>query len=210
MMKNNFWRFTVVTVVQFFLILFFLSSCVDLTTEIELNVDGSGSIRLVYAASRAMINLGTIDEENRFYALPVSEDDFLATVDQVEGLELSSFRLDEEVDTLQIEATLDFESIDVLSELFSSSGPGAIELVQNGGTVYKHTIYGGSGEEIDPDSRELIETFFSEDSVELSLDAPRAIQSVNIGDFSGSEARVELAMTDILFSQEPVIWEVRW
>ena len=192
-------------------ILLLLSACVDLTTDIELNSDGSGSIALSYTASRAMINLGTIDEQNRFYAIPVSEDDFLAAANQVEGLSLESFRLSEEVDMLTIEATLDFESVEALSGLFGSSGPGAIEITDDGNiTIYRHTIYGGAEGEIDPESRDLIETFFSEDEILFSLEAPAAIQSVSTGTFSGRVARSELMMTDILFSQEPVIWEVRW
>ena len=193
------------------LVLLLFSSCVDLTTDIDLNSDGSGRIRLSYVAKRALVNLGTIDEENRFYALPVSQDDFINTAERVEGLSLQSFSLDEEVDILRIDATLDFENVDALSELFSSSGPGAVEIVEVGGdTVYRQVIYGGSGEEVDADSRELIETFFSEDAVILNLEAPFEIKSSNLGNFSGREATVELAMTDILFSREAVLWEVRW
>ncbi len=191
--------------------LFFFASCVDIVSEIELRTDGSGTIRLSYTAARAVVNLGTIDEKNRFYAVPISEDDFLAAAEKVEGLSLRSFKLDEEVDTLHIEATLDFESVGALSELFSSSGPGAVEVVEEAGTTtYRHVIYGGSGAEVDGDSRELIETFFSEDVVRFSLSAPKEIVSVNIGNFAGKEASVELTMTDILFSREQVIWEVRW
>lgn len=187
------------------------SSCIDLTTEIDLNGDGSGSIRLSYSAARAVVNLGTLDEDNRFYALPVSEEDFLSAAERVEGLSLRSFKLDEEVDMLHIEATLDFAAVEALSGLFSSSGPGAVEIVENGdATVYSHVIYGGAGEEVDVESRRLIETFFSGDSVTFSLNAPSAVESVNMGDFAGREANMELAMTDILFSPEPVIWEVRW
>jgi hypothetical protein len=187
------------------------SSCVDLSTEIELNTDGSGTIRLSYTAPRAVVNLGTIDEGNRFYALPISEEDFLTTTGKVDGLSLESFTLDEEVDTLHIVATLDFETIEALSALFSSTGPGAIEIIEEGeNRIFRHIIYGGSGDEVDADSRELIETFFSEDSVTLSLKVPGEIRSVNIGTSNGREANAELPMTEILFSRQQVIWEVRW
>ena len=131
-MKNNH-RLTVIVIAVICIpILSIFDSCVDLSTEIELNGDGSGRIRLFYTAARAVVNLGTIDEDDRFYALPVSEDDFLTTTGKVEGLSLASFKLEEDVDIIQIEATLDFESIDALSALFSSTGPGAVEIVEDG------------------------------------------------------------------------------
>jgi hypothetical protein len=210
MMKTRFRAVTFATVSILVLLLLF-GGCVDLTTRIEINRDGSGRVELGYSVARAVANLGTVEEDNRFYTIPVSEDDFEAAAERVEGLSLVSFRSDEDLDTLSIEATLDFDSVTALSALFNSSGPGSVEMVESDGTVlFRYVIYGGAGEEIDPESRELIETFFSDNSIELSLEAPGQIEAVNIGDFSGDEARATLAMTDILFSQDQIVWEVSW
>ena len=188
-----------------------LTSCIDFAANIEVSEDGSGTVRLAYTALTAMVNMGTIDEEDKFYTVPISREDFENTIAAMEGLTLRSFNLDEEVDTLQIEATLDYDSPESLSELFSSSGPGAVEIVSDGEeTVYRHIIYGGSGEEIDEESRELIETFFSDYSVEFSITAPVDIRSTNLGEFSGREATVDLEMTEVLFSPQQIVWEVRW
>ncbi|MBN1686168.1 MAG: hypothetical protein JW852_05910 [Spirochaetales bacterium] len=188
-----------------------LASCIDIVADVEINNDGSGSIRLAYTAARALVNMGTIDEEDRFYAVPISEQDFLNSAEKIDGLSLRTFDLKEDVDNLQIEAVLDFDSVEALSALFSSSGPGAVDITTEGGvTVYRQVIYGGSGEEIDDESRDFIETFFSEYSVVFSVDAPAEIKAVNLGEFSRRAANLRLAITDILLSPQPVVWEVRW
>lgn len=188
-----------------------LSSCIDIAAGITLNTDGSGRLRLAYTASRAFVNLGTIDEEERFYAVPVSEEDFRSTADKIDGLSLQSFSLDEKVDTTYIEATLDFDSVEALSGLFGSSGPGAIELTQEGNdVVYRQVIYGGSAEEIDGESRDFIQTFFAGNVVEFSFEAPAGIKGTSIGTFSGRVANMELLLPEVLLSSQPLVWEVRW
>lgn len=187
------------------------SSCVDIVTEIEVNDDGSGTVVFTYTALRALINMGTVDDENRFYAVPISQEDFRATAERIDGITLRSFALEDDVDTVVVEAALDFDSPESLSDLFSSSGPGSVEIsVDDDTTVYRQLIYGGAEEEIDQDSREFIETFFSDYLVTFTLEAPRAISAVNLGDFAGRVARFEMPMTEVLLSESQLAWEVRW
>ena len=193
------------------LILVSLVSCVDIKTDVEVNADGSGTITLTYTALRALVNMGTVDEENRFYAIPISEEDFENTADGIDGLGLRSFDLAETVDTVTVEANLDFESAEALSSFFSSAGPGAVEITDNGDTTtYRQLIYGGSVEEINADSREFIETFFSDYTAIFTLEAPEEISAVNMGEFSGRVAELEMGMTEILLSSEQLAWEVEW
>jgi hypothetical protein len=155
--------------------------------------------------------MGTVDEENRFYAIPISEEDFAATAAAIEGLTLRTFDLEEDVDTITVEAVLDFDSTGALSNLLSSSSPGSVEIERAGETtIYRQNIFGGATEEINAESRDFIETFFSGYTVEFSLEAPTAITAVNLGDYSGRVATVELPMTEVLLSPEEVTWEVQW
>ena len=209
-MNNAFLRiFKILLICSFFLAT--LVSCIDLSSDISIGADGSGTIQLSYTASMTTVNLGTIDEKDRFYAVPVSRKDFQTTVDRIDGLTLRSFDLTEDADTVHVEATLGFDSVDALSQLFSSSGPGAVEISANGSsTSYRQIIYGGSGEDINEESRQFIETFFIDDSVEFTLEAPRDIIETNIGEFDGRKATAKLKLTEILLSTQPVIWEVQW
>ncbi len=191
--------------------LFLLASCIDLRSDIEVNEDGSGTIQLTYTAVSALVHLGTIDEDDRFYAIPISEDDFRSTAGEIEGITLRSFAIEDEVDTVTVTATLDFDSPAALSRLFGSSGPGTVEITSEGAsTLYRQLIYGGAAEEIDAESRDFIESFFADYSVEFSLEAPQQISAVNSGDFTGRVATIELPMTEVLLSPSPIEWEVRW
>ena len=173
--------------------------------------DGSGTITLRYKVAKALLNLGPTDEENRFYAFPVSEQDFRDTVDAVDGLSLSSFNSGEEVDVVLVEAELAFASIDSLSEFFSSSGPGAIELIKTGSsTTYRHTLFAGTGAPTDEESARLIRAYFDGYKVTFSLRAPSNIVSVSAGVFDGRNASVEFAIPEVATSEDPIVWEVSW
>lgn len=188
-----------------------LASCVDVVSSFRINDDGSGSLSLRYSVSKALLNLGTIDEENRFYALPVSESDFLETTESVDGVELSSFKVDEEVDLYNVEAGITFDGIDSLSSFFGASGPGTVSLTSVGGdSVFTYTVYPGAGAEVDPESAAFIDAFFSDYAAAFSLRAPADVKSVSDGSFSGRDAEVEYPTADVLKSVDPVIWEVRW
>ena len=179
--------------------------------RIELKQDHSGTVVLNYSVMRAIINLGTIDEDKPFYTIPVSRGDFERTVARVEGLDLKTFRVAEDSAELHVDAELTFESTDALSQLFSGSGPGAVEITTvDGRTVYRHIVFSGNGSEIDADSKKMIETFFKDYEAIFTLAAPEPIESVSHGAFDGRNASVSFDISKVTLEANPVIWEVTW
>jgi hypothetical protein len=188
-----------------------LSSCVDVVSELRLGDDGSGTLTLRYTVAKALLNLGTTDEENRFYAFPISEEDFRDTVDAIDGLSLSSFDTAEEVDVVRVESELSFTSIDALSDFFGSSGPGAVELITDGDvTTFRHTLFEGTGAPPDVESARLIEAFFDGYEAAFSLRVPSEIVSVSAGAFDGKTASVDFAIPEVVTSEDAIVWEVSW
>ena len=188
-----------------------VSSCIDIKTEIVINQNGGGTVTLEYAVSKMVLNMGTIDDDQRFYAVPISEDDFRKTANGIEGLTLDSFKMKEEVEVIHINAELKFESIESLSKLFSTSGPGEVTLSQSDGkTSYTHTLFQGATEKVDEDSRKMIQTFFGDYGIDFSLRAPDDIASVSAGTFDGREARFELPLPEAVLSEAPLVWQVVW
>ena len=188
-----------------------LCACIDVSVQINLKEDTSGTVKLDYTVMRTFINLGTIDDDRPFYTVPVSRADFERTTSQIEGLTLKSFNMEENSSELHVTAQMEFASLEALSELFSSSGPGAIEIAdQNGLHTYRHTIFSGSGADIDADSREMIDTFFSENTASFTLIAPDPIQSSSHGEFEGRTASVSFSISEVTLQTEPLVWEVAW
>jgi hypothetical protein len=193
------------------LLVFSLVSCLDVISEFRLNEDGSGRMSLTYTVSKSLLHMGTTDEKDKFYALPVSREDFEESVSAIDGLSLSSYDISEEADVYQIESELAFRSIEALAGFFSASGPGTVGLDNNGdSTVFRYVIFAGNEAPVDEESVRLIESLFGEYTAAFSLRAPSDVRSVTGGTFSGRNASVEFATADIMVSGEPVVWEVRW
>ena len=192
-------------------LLLLLCSCIDILAEVNLNADGSGEAKLSYKVSRLVINLGSLDEDNKFFAVPVSRRDFEDTVRRHEGLDLKSYSTEEDTEDVYVDAEISFTSINALSFLFNSNDPDAISLTsENGQTTYRQTIFEGGEEEIDEDSMKMIESFFSDYMLSFVLKTPRSVTTVNRGTFTGRSANVSLSIPEVVVMTEPVTWEVSW
>ena len=191
--------------------LFFLFSCIGIETEITIDDDGSGEITLSYKVSRLVIHLGTLEEDRPFFAVPVSRQDFDDITESVPGLRLRSFDMDEDASDVFVDATLAFDDIDALNALFGSNGRSSITLSRSGGrTVYKHVIYEGNGEEVNDDSRKMVEALFSDYALRFSLTAPDDISTVSHGIVSGRNATIEHTIAEVIDLREPLVWEISW
>ena len=188
-----------------------LCSCIGLNTRIEINTDGSGEVTLSYRVSRLVLYLGTLDESQRFFAVPVSEKDFEELADRVDGLRLRSFGLEEDSGDVYVDARLEFDDVEALSGLFGITGDSSVTLAQqNGSSRYRHEIVRGYPDGVDADSLEMIETLFRDYEVEFTLTAPRQITSANPGTSSGRTATLEYAVPELVVMRAPLVWEVTW
>ena len=70
-------------------------SCIGLTSEIQINENGSGRMELSYRVSRLIAHMGTVDEGDKFFPVPITREDFETTVAQIEGLSLQSYNMNE-------------------------------------------------------------------------------------------------------------------
>ena len=186
-------------------------SCIDIHAEVSLNADGSGEAKLSYKVSRLVIHLGSLDEDNKFFAVPVSRQDFEDTVRRHEGLDLKSFSTEEDTEDVYVDAEIGFTSIEALSFLFNANDPDAVSLTsENGKTTYRQTIFEGGEEDIDEDSMKMIESFFSDYALSFVLTTPASVTAVNRGTFTGRSANLSLSIPEVVVMTEPVTWEVSW
>lgn len=191
--------------------IFLLCSCIGVEMQVELNKDNSGRITLDYSVMRALIHLGTIDEERPFYTIPISREDFDRVVAAIDGLDLRSFKMEEDSAEVHVSAKIDFDSVDALSELFQSTGPGAIEITSSDErTVYRHQIFSGNHVELDPDSKKMIETFFKDYHIQYTLSTPLSVVATSHGEFSDKTATAVFNVADVTIATDPVVWEVSW
>jgi len=192
----------------------FLISCVGIKSEIELDDDGSGTLRLSYKVSQMILHLGRLEDDERVVPLPVNRRDFERTVQSIEGLSLNSYSSREDEENIYIDTELSFQSIEALSDIFSRSDSGGITLTQNdkGDTVYTQVIHRGRGEDIDRDTLEMIETFFKDYFIEYSLTAPGVIKEASPGTTGENRktAVFKVSIPEYIKQLEPLVWEVIW
>ena len=102
--------------------LLFLSSCLGVSADIELNKNGSGTITLEYQISKALDSLGRLDGNERWNPIPVGRADFERSLDRLPEMKLLSFSSVENDRDLVINVKMEFASIRGLMAFFDASG----------------------------------------------------------------------------------------
>ncbi len=185
-----------------------LSGCLATVTEIVIQEDGSGTVSMTYRISKLITNLGNTPSGA---SIPIREERFRNGVDNIEGVSLDSFSRSDDTENFVVEAELSFDSLEGLISIFESLADQNVSVeAADGEQVFSYRLYEGLEEAADSQTVQMIESFYSGYAVELSLTAPGEIDSANRGDIDGNDARLSLRTADVLLSEEPVVWEVRW
>jgi hypothetical protein len=194
-----------------------LTSCLDLESRIQVASDGSGTIALSYSVNKALLNMGTIDDNNKFIAIPISKEDFKRSAEGIDGLTLKSYSIEETEESAQVDAVFKFKDIDALSALFGGAESEAVRIAERGGqTIFRHVLFdgivssGNSDVVLDEDSREMIETFFGTNEMTFFVNTPKTIQSVSRGSFDGKTATIVFPLAEVVAADDPIVWEIRW
>ena len=103
-------------------LLFLLSSCVDISMDITLNRDGSGTIALEYLVSQSLESLGRLDGNERWNTIPVGRADFERTMDRLPGMKLLSFTSREQGRYLATNAKMEFSNLRALMAFLDAGG----------------------------------------------------------------------------------------
>ena len=189
-----------------------LSSCIGIDSAILIRADGSGVLTLSYTVSQFIKNIDAGRSEKTL-PLPINEEEFRRTSEDIEGLSLNSLNRREDEENVYIEAELEFDSVDVVNAL-SREGEIGITLEQHGeSTVFRQLIFSGQqGEEITEESLEMIESFFEGYELVYSVTAPQEVQDHSLGDLQedGRTVTYSIAVPDVLRSSEPLVLEVVW
>jgi hypothetical protein len=181
-----------------------LSSCIGVQSQISLERDGSGTLRLSYRICQFL-------REDRELPLPLSGEDFRRAVGQAPGLRLEALSQREDEQDLTIEARLAFDRVEALNALGAQLGLSYVE--QGGGRVFRQRLYpgqptGGLSEE----SLKMAETFFQGYEVSLELSSPVPIRSCSLGELSEDRRTVRYRTTlpELLKHKEEFTLEVAW
>ena len=188
---------------------FFIFSCINIETEITFRQNLSGDIVIRYSISKAAINIGKIDKNDNFFPLPVEEQKFREIAANTNGLTFVSFKQEETEGEVFINVKYEFSNVAALNAVVSNSIDKKIEVQRRGDRTY-YTQKVGSNKPISEQTIELVKALFPDRYVNIKLNAPQNIRTVNSGDIKGNSAQVRYNLPELLSNTQGVTWEVSW
>ena len=203
----------IIRLLVLFSLSFTLLSCLSVESEITVKNDGSGTLTLSYRISRMVTEIGRLEDENTLVPLPVNEEDFRRTASENEGITLKSFNIDDDDEYVYIDAELEFSDPAALSVLLGGAAGDTITFSREGDNyILSQRLYDGLEGPISEDSKRLLETYFSSESISCTVRTESAVKDAGIGTAGdgGKEIRFESSVSDIVQSEEPVEFRVTW
>jgi hypothetical protein len=194
------------------MVIFSLSSCVDLETKIELTPQGSGTLELVYVVSSALVQLGSTASPGVNLPFPIAEEDFRQTVASIPGLTLRSYQRKDEPDKSIIQALLAFSSLSEVNKLFGGKDPVISQAQEGTDRVVEITIASGIPGGLDPKTKELVTAFFSTYSLKFHLTLPQAVKRTSSPQsvVQGNTAQLSIPIVQALEQTAPLRWKIYW
>jgi hypothetical protein len=196
-----------------------LLSCLGTGSQIKLNNDGSGTIRLEYRIASDLENFGELDGNARWLPVPVGRADLERTIARIEGLRLVSYSSSTEgADTVH-SADMSFSSPEALAALFDSTGR-FFKLDFSGKTI--KLIFPGK-ESQNSEFEELLTGSLQGYDFSLSLTLPGTAklfwlngEGKNTEKYPGtclvrdSVVEYKVPMADLVFLDSGLTMEIRW
>jgi hypothetical protein len=201
----------------------FLSSCIGIKSEVGINKDGSGTIKLEYTISRMVETMGKLDGNADQLPLPVDRADWDRTTARVPGLTLTAFSSTRNEQAVAVKAELAFASTDALMGFLDSTGRSATLSKDKGSNVLVLRLSEGGGP-LDPDLERLVKTVFQGYTIDMSFTPPTvptlsfvngSLQTIpsspaGKGSVTQGTARFDAPVADILNLRDPLILKISW
>ncbi|MBN2049120.1 MAG: hypothetical protein JW760_01645 [Spirochaetales bacterium] len=190
-----------------------LLSCLSVESELEIQNDGSGTLKLSYRVSSMVENIGRMEEGNTLIPLPLREEDFLRIAAEDDSIVLKDFNSSSDADYLYIDAEIEFSRPEGLSILLGGlSGDNVVFTQDEEGFTLTQRIYEGLGTPISEDAKLLLETYFSEDTVTCIVRPETAVREISLGEIlpQGGGARYTAPVSELVQSENPVLFTVKW
>jgi hypothetical protein len=193
-----------------------LSSCIGLNADILLRANGSGTITLEYRVPLFLENLGKLDGNENWPAVPVGRADFERSARRIEGLKLTSFSAKTLENETVYTAALEFSEPGVLARFLDAAGSRAVLRREAGINRLALTLNGGRG--INPDLLALFSEAARPYSVGFSFSTPNAGTALSVSSSISGAAIVPngrkvsfQAPVAALFQQSaPITLEFQW
>ena len=167
-------------------VLIIFNSCIGISTNIQMNRDGSGRITMEYRISKALDNLGVLDGNESMPPVPVSRSDWERSVSRIQGARLVSHSRRETAQDTIISAVIEFNNPQTMAAVLSASNEmvsvNYTSLPDSGGF---NMIFNRGNARYNADLLAMMQTAFSGYNFSFSFNAP-ANSTMTLTDGSGN------------------------
>ena len=186
------------------------TSCLSIESRFVFDADGGGELHLRYRLDPALARLGAASDSEAL-PLPLSEAEFRAAADAVDGLELTSHHRREHGEQAEVVAVLRFDRVERLADL-ASFAPLQPRLAGDDPAVFELTVSAGSSEPLDDATVQVLGSLFGDHTVSFVVVAPRPIRETSAGTPAGDGRRVSLSfpLADYAADTERRVLRVGW
>ena len=194
-------------------------SCIGAASQVSVNPDGSGTIKLEFRIAQELETMGELDGNENGLPFPAGKKDIERSVARVPGLRLLSYSSRQDGKDMVHRAELSFDSPEALSAFFDS-GTQQFRVDFPGRRI---TIRFENTEKTDPAFRELFVNAFNGYEYSLAFSVPgtaktrwfdddgkTAASFPGICSVAGMKADYTVSMGEMLFLDNPLTLEISW
>jgi hypothetical protein len=200
--KNN--------IVYILVLVFLLSSCLTINTDMKLNSNGSGTVKISYKLDKGLSGISNLDSNNDIAPLNLSEDYIKEITQNRDDIVYKDYSLVDDEFFVVIDVTFVFESIDALNSIFPEEN--GITIYRDGNeTVFEQTIVESSTEVLTDETLEIFNDIFSDHLITFNVEVPSEIVSVKNGFKTDKRlATYNESLLDIITTSDEKNWSIRW
>jgi hypothetical protein len=176
-----------------------LSACIGVESNVSFRNDGSGTLRLEYRISKALIEMGK--ESGGETPLPFSEEELREAVEGNPKVELLEVSQREDEQDVYIVSEFGFDRIEDFAEIEEFDDmPMSLERA-GGDSTFRMLISEGNGgdepeeaEETDAELQAMFEQMFAGYEIIVVVNAPGPVKSHNLGELSSDSRTVRYSL----------------
>lgn len=188
----------------------FLSSCLSIDSDLRLNSDGSGSIKIYYTLDKSLQGISNLGSDDSIVPLNLSREYIEEVISGRSDISYSGYKTSQDESEYSVEVTFFFDSIDGLNSILPEDN--RVSLTRSGKeTVFNQVIVKSTKDEISSDSLEIFRDIFKEKTFSLTVHTPRDITNVDGGEISSKRvATYKENLLDIIQDSKKKSWTIRW
>ncbi len=191
-------------------VLFLFSSCLTIESDMKLNSNGSGQIKISYIMDLGLRGISTLDSDDEIVPLNLSEEYISGIVNSRDDVAYRDYNISSDERYYRVNVTILFESIDGLNSILPKDNAVSITRVGNE-TVFSQVLFDSADGELSDDSLDIYKDIFKDHYFRLKVSVPYDIIIVDNGVKSDNRVAVyQESFIDVISGSNKKEWNIRW